>query len=337
MSNVKSLNRIQVFILQILFGVSIYIGSQGTGLDKVSELAVTVARYVAYIYVIRGSGEAIRLTHNAFRCGDSDGLTRLYKKNHAHYLVFAASVGYVLLSHASILGDEFLYLYVGSLIVKYIDMEKQKRAVSYGTGMACSFYEGYLAHMIPSDGHKFVGFEENIRMYESNESIKFPVIRLFIIITKDLYCPPDLKAFNKPNRPDLPYLEACKPLEKVKKDVAGVKKRVYRNSAYKVVRRAAPPLYVAAECATPLHTLHLVLSKKALYTELEDIDKDEVVNDFCTMLTSILTTNPDCKGKCECIYFDNTDPEANLAQVLIDRIREIEPNFEEIVRSKDCD
>jgi hypothetical protein len=75
--------------------------------------------------------------------------------------------------------------------------------------MACSFFEGYLAHVLPSDGHKFVGFEENIRVFESNQSVVFPVKRLFIIITKTLYCPPDLKAFNKELRPDLPQLEAC--------------------------------------------------------------------------------------------------------------------------------
>lgn len=80
--------------------------------------------------------------------------------------------------------------------------------------MACSFFEGYLVHIIPNDGARFVGFEENITIYEAAHQVVFPVRRLFIVITKSLFCPPDLKHFNKPNK-SLPYIEACEVSDKV--------------------------------------------------------------------------------------------------------------------------
>ena len=53
-------------------------------------------------------------------------------------------------------------------------------------------------------------------------------------------------------------------LEDVEKDVAGVKNRSYRNSAYKMYRPGAPPLHLVVECATPLHTLYKARSRRAL-------------------------------------------------------------------------
>ncbi|KAL4714249.1 hypothetical protein ACJJTC_009601 [Scirpophaga incertulas] len=224
-------------------------------------------------------------------------------------------------------------MYIAYLVTKYPDLDVKSRSISYGTGMACSFFEGYLRHILPSDGHRYVGFDENIRVYEANQSVRLPVKRLFIIITKTLYSPPDLKDFNKPGRPDLAYVEACKSLDTVIKDVAGVKNRTYKNSAYKIVRKNAANVMITAECATPLHTLYLVLRNRAIYTDLEGINEAEVVRDFCEMLTSILEKNPDCNNKCEIVYFDNTNPDLNLADVLLERIKQIAPNFEELLEA----
>lgn len=56
-------------------------------------------------------------------------------------------------------------------------------------------------------------------------------------------------------------------LEFVKKDVAGVKDRIYKNSVYKLRRGSPPsaPAYLVAECATPLHTLRRVMDNRDLY------------------------------------------------------------------------
>ena len=75
--------------------------------------------------------------------------------------------------------------------------------------MACSYFEGYLVHILPSDGSKFFGFLNNMRAYEDREGVVFPVKKLFIVATKSLYSPPALEDLNRPDRDDVAYLEAC--------------------------------------------------------------------------------------------------------------------------------
>ncbi|CAF4928044.1 unnamed protein product [Pieris macdunnoughi] len=120
--------------------------------------------------------------------------------------------------------------------------------------------------------------------------------------------------------PSLPYLEACQSLGDVKKDQAGVKNRIYRNSAYKIHRAGTDPVYLAVECATPLHTLHKVLKNRTIYEELGSINAEEVVSDFCETLGTIIRKTPECRGKCELVYYDDEDPNQNLAEILLDRI-----------------
>ncbi|KAL0821418.1 hypothetical protein ABMA28_004900 [Loxostege sticticalis] len=327
----KPISKLHIYAVQILFAISISIGSNSLSIDDAHKCLSIVARYIVYLYLIRGSGAAVALSHDAFRTKQPLDLPKLYKAYHKDWLIFGGAIATLLYSQQRVFGGEFLLVFVAKLITEYPEMEKQTTKISYGTGMACSFFEGYLTHVIPSDGYRFVGFAENIRVYEQNESVIFPVKRLFIVVTKSLYCPPDLKLFNK-EKPGLPYLEACKSLEDVMKDVAGVRNRIYRNSAYKIHRPNKPPVYLAVECATPIHTLHLVLKNRKLYEELDGINEAEVVHDFTTMLRSIISKSPECQNKCEIVYYDDTDPNQNLSDVLLDKIREIEPNFEDMIR-----
>ncbi|CAH2079357.1 unnamed protein product, partial [Iphiclides podalirius] len=120
------------------------------------------------------------------------------------------------------------------------------------------------------------------------------------------------------------------PLETVEKDVAGCKNRKYHNSAYKIHRTGKPALYLAAECATPLHTLHNVLQKPVLYDKLVRADVERIVGEFCETLSTVIAKSPECRGKCQLVYFDDTDPAQNLADILLDQIRILEPHFENI-------
>ncbi|KAM3957504.1 stimulator of interferon genes protein [Aphomia sociella] len=299
----------------------------------VHAICLKRVRYIFYLLLIRGSKEGIVLVYKIYHLNASmlDVQVVVHKYRTSLY-IFGGSAAFLVYIKETLIQEDFLFLFAAQFAEKYLNMAYLPTSIRYGIGMACSFFEGYLTHVLPSDGARFVGFEENISIYEANQGVVFPVKRLFIIITKTMYCPPDLKQFNKPNRTDLSRIEACESLKDVEKDVAGVKNRTYRNSAYKIHRPGKPPVYLAAECATPLHTLHLVLQKRALYEELNNIDVDEVVNDFCTMLASIISKSSDCKDKCELVFFDNTNPELNLADVLLDKIRELEPNFENIRR-----
>lgn len=60
------------------------------------------------------------------------------------------------------------------------------------------------------------------------------------------------------------YCYDCQSFEEVVRDVAGVKNRNYKNSVYKIIRPNNKPVYIAAECATSLHTLYKVMKNRHL-------------------------------------------------------------------------
>ncbi|XP_046969458.1 stimulator of interferon genes protein homolog [Vanessa cardui] len=329
----KKNDKLYVYALEIFFACGISFGSQSVHFDNIQTWLAIVARYVVYNLIVKGIHESSVLGFNHFQTRSKLDFNKIYNQSKNFLIIFAASLCFLLYSKQRIFDEGFLLFFIGHLIAKYPEIEQKSSTINYGSGMACSFFEGYLAHIIPSDGARFVGFEDNINIYEAKQGVVFPVKKLFIVITKSLYCPPDLKHFNKKNQP-LPYLEACQSLEDVEKDVAGVKNRTYRNSAYKIYRPGLPPVYLAAECATPLHTLHRVLERRALYPELLNIDTEEVVSDFCTMLRSIISRSSDCRDKCELVFYDDKDPNLNLADILLEKIKELEPDFENIITSE---
>ncbi|XP_023935589.1 stimulator of interferon genes protein isoform X2 [Bicyclus anynana] len=322
-----------IYGIEILFVLGLSFGSQSIHFENVQKWAVVVARYVAYLLMIRGAHEACVYGYGVLQTQEEINVGRVWRRCRTFVVLLAASLACVLYCEQRIIGEEFLLLFIAHLIVKYPEVE-QPPIINYGMGMAYSFYEGYLAHIIPSDGGRFVGFQENMSIYESAQGIVFPVKRLFLVITRSLYCPPDLKHFNKSDS-SLPHLEACKSLEDVEKDVAGVKGRTYRNSAYVIYRPGRRAVYLSAECATPLHTLYRVLQKKTVYEELADVDSRELVRDFCSTLRSAVHKNPESRDKCELVFYDDLDPTQNLADVLLDKIRELEPNFEEIISKRE--
>ncbi|KPJ02478.1 Transmembrane protein 173 [Papilio xuthus] len=321
---------VYIYASQCIFVCAIIYGYQGIHLENAHKWINIVARYVVYMLIIKGSREACALGYSILQSQEKFNIEEIIKHSKKYAFIFITSIAILMYNKQRILDEDFLLWFIAYLVTKYPEVESNLVTINYGVGMACSYFEGYLVHVIPSDGAKFVGFEENMDKYAAKQGIVFPVKRLFIIISKSMYCPPDLKHFNKANREDLPYLEACQSLEEIEKDVAGVKNRTYRNSAYKIYRSGKPPVYLSAECATPLHTLHRVLQKTALYEDLAKVNVPEVVSDFCRTLASVIAKSPECRDKCELVYYDDTDPKANLASILLNKIRDLEPNFENL-------
>ncbi|GBP18011.1 Stimulator of interferon genes protein [Eumeta japonica] len=177
-----------------------------------------------------------------------------------------------------------------------------KEAVAGGFKVEVTKFDHRPFHILPNDGAQFGGFEKNIERYEAVHKVTFPVKKLFLIIPKKLYCPPDLAEFNK-NDKNLPYMEVCSSLEDVEKNVAGVNRK-YRSSIYKIYQNHTDPVYIAAECATPLHTLQKVKERRAEYKELANADFEEIVDDFCKMLQSITDNSKNCYNKIELVYYD---------------------------------
>ncbi|KAF9421238.1 hypothetical protein HW555_002710 [Spodoptera exigua] len=297
-------------------------------------LAINIARFVLYVLSVQGFCEACAVLYNCV-CHQRLPEVKLLRRVHRHHvMMFLGAVVLLLTYEQPIIDERFFFILIATLIAKFPEIERkldEKKTVNYGIGMACSYFEGYLIHVLPSDGSKFFGFLENIKIYESREGVVFPVKKLFVVVTKSLFSPPALEEFNKTGRDDLPKLEACSSLSEIEKDVAGIKNRIYRSTAYKIYRPNARPVCICTEGGTPLNTLHRVLKNSELSEELAGINREEIVLDFLTTLRKLIAKSPECRDKCEIVYFDDSNRDLNLADLLLDRIRELEPNFEEII------
>ncbi|XP_021195854.3 stimulator of interferon genes protein homolog [Helicoverpa armigera] len=326
-----------IYIMQILLVCGITFGSQNLDLNNKHVWAASIARNVLYILTIQTLKGVCVVGYTMYRKNQALDAKVLDRMNRHHVMMFLACVAFLVLSEQNVLDRSIYLIILASLVTDIPNIVKKKDnkiTMNYAMGMACSYFEGYLVHVLPSDGARFFGFLENIRAYEDNQGVVFPVKKLFIVVTKSLYSPPALKDYNKSDRNDVARIEACSALSTIQKDVAGVKDRTYKNTAYKIYRPTGRPVCLSVEGGTPLATLFRVLRNRDLSEELEGLDREEVVKDFLTSLRKIIDKSPECRGKCELIYFDDTDRNLNLADVLLDRIRELEPNFEEIIAER---
>lgn len=326
------MDQIYIYAMQVLLAVGVTLGSQSLNQNDKYHWMFSIVRYVVYDLTIKG-------TKNL----SSIGYDMLNKKRWLHtqlveninvgpIIIYIGSIVILLSNNEKIFSEDFLLLFIAYLIIQYPELGSTPlSSISYGVGMACNFYEGYLMHVIPSDGANFGGFIQNVQAFEAREGIVVPVRKLFIIITKSMYSPPDLQLFNKENRPDLSKLESCSSLEDRSRDVAGIRNRSYKNTAYKIHRQRGPPVYLVAECATPLYTLYRVMENKELYDDLAKVNVQDVCDDFCSTLLRLLDRSSECRDQVELVHYDDRDPEANLADVLLNRIQQLEPRFEELI------
>ncbi|XP_026475222.1 stimulator of interferon genes protein-like isoform X1 [Ctenocephalides felis] len=190
--------------------------------------------------------------------------------------------------------------------------------LDYGSGMAHSYFYGYLNKILPDNGDDNVGIRENIEKYEANENITIPVKKLFILIPLSMYFSPSLVTHAPPG-----MMEACKSLESIQRNVAGIIGRSYKNSVYKIhlsemEGHVQKPLYVVAEGATPLHTLYQTCIGKAPCSAHIREHSEEIVKQFYNTLSHILESLPEYKNTYELILYEGTE---NLAELLVERVR----------------
>ncbi|KAJ8712035.1 hypothetical protein PYW07_004877 [Mythimna separata] len=325
----------QIYCFKVLLVAGIAFGSRSLELSNKNVWMYSIARYVLYILTVRAMHGACAVVYDLVHHKRPLDAQLLSKVNVNHAGMFAAVAGFLLFNEQTFIDKSFFFILIATVVTKFPEIEKKKKdSLNYAVWMACSYFEGYLVHILPSDGAKFFGFLENMRVYEDRQGVVFPVRKLFIVATKSLYSPPQLEDLNPPDRIDVAKVEACSPLTEIEKNVAGVRNRIYKNFAYKIYRPGRLPVYLSAIGGTPMYTLYKVLRNRDLSQEIAGINREETVSDFFKALRSIIAKSPECRDKCELIYFDDTDRDQNLADVLLNRIRELEPNFEEIIAQR---
>ncbi|XP_018576991.1 stimulator of interferon genes protein [Anoplophora glabripennis] len=197
--------------------------------------------------------------------------------------------------------------------------------LDYGSGMAYSFFHGYLNLVLPKTGTEEKNLKELMEDYEAENRILFAAYKLFILIPKSLECFVSLKNEHSPSVDESQSL----PVKEI--TVAGVQKRVYKNAVYKInTGRLDEKIYVSAEYATPLRTFLEVVKHTGRHTEYYDKHKNDIILQFYLTLKQILKRTG-LDEFCELIYYEdypqnteaNSTPYYDVGKIILTRIKEL--------------
>lgn len=193
--------------------------------------------------------------------------------------------------------------------------------LDYGTGMAYSFYYGYLRIILPSTGTASKGLLEKIETFEDVHNVSITIKKLFLLIPSSSYISPDLKELSYDG-----WIESAQKLETEIRDRAGVKQRTYHNNIYKIYpdgNQSAKPEYVVLEGATPILTYFEVQKHFHPESAIYKTYNEEIIATFYMKLKELINSNPDCKDRCELIYYkdqDSNGKKVNVAKIILERI-----------------
>ncbi|KAF7405943.1 hypothetical protein HZH68_005312 [Vespula germanica] len=210
-----------------------------------------------------------------------------------------------------------LDLFQQNLDINVINMSR----LDYGSGMAYSYYYGYLRIILPSTGTNTKGIYEKLENFEDNHNVTISVKKLFILIPFSTYIPPDLKSLS------YEWMENTQELEQEVRNRAGIMNRSYHNNIYKIYpngpKSRNKPEYVAVEGATPLLTFFEVQKhfhpESAIYKKYSK----QIIKAFYLKLKELIYNDLDCRDVCELIYYNdyNSDgTKVNIAEVILKRI-----------------
>ncbi|KAF3425979.1 hypothetical protein E2986_01546 [Frieseomelitta varia] len=197
------------------------------------------------------------------------------------------------------------------------------QGLDYGSAMAYSYYYGYLRIILPSTGSLNKGLVEKLENIEDNHNIKISVHKLFVLIPSSSYIPPDLKEAS------YQWMEGAMNLEEEERNRAGIKRRMYHNTVYKIYpngqKLKTTPLYVVVEGATPLLTFHEVQKHAHNETDVYKKYGKEIVLKFYEKLKELISNDTECADLCELIYYDdNNGTKVNVAKVILSRLSQIQ-------------
>nr|XP_033327362.1 stimulator of interferon genes protein [Megalopta genalis] len=216
-------------------------------------------------------------------------------------------------------------------LIHWLDTSKKNnfnidamQGLDYGTGMAYSYYYGYLKLILPSTGTSQKSLIEKIENIEDCHNISISCHKLFILIPSSTYIPPDLKEIS------YQWMESVVELEEDVRDRAGVKRRRYHNNLYKIypngIRTNVIPEYVVAEGATPLMTFFEVQKHAHPETNIYKTYRENIIQKFYLKLKDLIENDPECNGLCDLIYYEDCDDKGekvNVAKVILERLNKI--------------
>ncbi|XP_063984278.1 stimulator of interferon genes protein homolog isoform X2 [Diachasmimorpha longicaudata] len=218
----------------------------------------------------------------------------------------------------------FLAFALSYILIHVVDLNETKHMTArtirsmagadYGGGMAFSYFYGYLKIILP-------GLRKKMEIYEGEQGVTIPVKKMFILIPRSGHIPPDLCDASHQ------WLEGTTNLEHIVTDRAGVKRRNYKNTVYKIhpngLGKGHRPIYVVTEGATPMLTFWEILSHDHRQTATFKQNKMQIISAFYKVLSELIDNDPECQDVCELIYYKDYEngSKINVAEILLNRIQ----------------
>lgn len=191
--------------------------------------------------------------------------------------------------------------------VEFSEMnESQSKNVA--DGLAWSYYFGYLKLVLPDLHDTINRTDQEIDGVALRDHIEDH--KMFIVIPKDCYC---YKSFSEVDG-RIEFVSSTANLEISR---AGVQRRVYKQSVYKVQPSNGETFYCLMEYATPLLSLFdMATERRSGFTEA---DKEQQADMFYRRLKEILDGDMACVGKYHIVLTSNAN--RNLADIMAQEIK----------------
>ncbi|KAJ8975245.1 hypothetical protein NQ317_007365 [Molorchus minor] len=207
----------------------------------------------------------------------------------------------------------------------------QNNGLDYGSGMAYSFFHGYLKLVLPKTGTEEKNLKELMQDYEDQNKIEFPIYKLFVLIPKSLKCFVSLKNEYSPS------IDESSSLPEKKLTIAGVQNRSYKNAVYKInSEKTKSKIYVSAEYATPLKTFKDVFDTTGEHTGYYEKHKNDIILQFYITLKKVLERTG-LNQFCELIYYedwykdqDNQICYYDVGKIILKRLKELKKQREKM-------
>ncbi|XP_017564639.1 stimulator of interferon genes protein [Pygocentrus nattereri] len=185
----------------------------------------------------------------------------------------------------------------------------ESRKMNVAHGLAWSFYVGYLKLVLPE-------LEKQVRKHYSETGEVLSSVRLHILLPLSAAATTRLEEVDRNVlfHQNLPELQL---------DRAGVRRRVYKHSIYKITDQNKEDYYCVAEYATPVLTLYQMSQDS--YAGFSASDRRQQVLLFYTTLRHILETSLECRNRYRLILLDDEQAEPHyLSRELIKTLQQQE-------------
>ncbi|KAE8740933.1 hypothetical protein FOCC_FOCC013545 [Frankliniella occidentalis] len=207
---------------------------------------------------------------------------------------------------------------------------KQLNGLDYGSGMAHSFFHGYLKIILPARGDSSQGISERIKLFLEKEEIRedqFPIQKLIVLIPSSGNLFPLLT--DEPSQVGAdPAVTASTELrlQDVLRNRAGTQQRVYRGAAYRIrVKRNGTVsfLYTIAEGATAVLTFREACLAGSPEAEHLRMHKADVISNFYRTLQKLIDDDKQLTHLVDLLYYDDEDPtHADVLSLLTEHLLE---------------